>query len=88
MIEVEVTERDIKLGEPGEPNTCAVARAVKRATGRRMVNVDGEFVRLIKDDYKYRLPESVQKFITNFDFNKNLVRPLKFKLPRYKRKEK
>lgn len=35
-IEVKVTRWDIWLGRRGDSSNCAVARAVRRATGRRM----------------------------------------------------
>lgn len=84
---VEVTEDDIKKGVPGEADACAIVRAVRRATGRRVVNIDGESVEIMKDDFYMALPKKAKQFVLDFDDGKD-VEPFSFVLKGYEKKGK
>lgn len=84
---VEVTERDIKNGIREDATSCAIARAVKRATGRRDVEVCENYIDIPKDDYTLRdVTKTVQSFIKAYDAGEE-VKPFSFALRGYKKVE-
>lgn len=84
VIKVHVTKKDIERGNRTEPATCAVARAIRRTTGHRMVQVGLDKAYVVKRGepenirYSIKLPKFVQKFITNFD-DQRKVKPITFR---------
>lgn len=91
-ITVRVTRKDIKNGQKGSQAACAVARAVRRATGFRMTRVTSENVAVItrgedkmpRSDganvrYSAKLPIRAQNFVRNFDDGVK-VKPFTFKV--------
>lgn len=84
VVKVHVTEKDIKRGNRTEPATCAVARAIRRTTGHRMVEVGNEKAYIVKRGDRYnirysiKLPKFVQKFISDFD-DQRKVKPITFR---------
>jgi hypothetical protein len=69
-IRVEVTPRNIKRGVRKDTQQCPIAIAIRRETGARMAQVQGEdaYVQLRNgNDAWFRLPLTAQRFIEKFD---------------------
>ncbi len=76
---VQVKQLDIDRGERGEPATCPVARAIRRALrkigrypGNMQVGIKTVTIKNLPEDCftvgtDYPLPESVHRFIQAFD---------------------
>ncbi len=84
-VTIEVTADDIKRGRQGESDTCAVARAIKRALpGARGVEVSHYGIDfrnpLTKATEECKVTEKVKKFIKAFDEDRNSVKPFSFTL--------
>ncbi len=79
-MKVKVRWDDILLGERKEPNTCAIARALKRTTGLPNVQVYPSFATVRNGIHKrYSLPSKATEFIRDFDRKgKFSVRPFTF----------
>ena len=73
-----VTQEDIDRGEPTECGRCPVARAIKRATGRKRLKVWTAMV--IISQKRFSLSQRVTDFIYAFD-NAEPVKPFSFSLP-------
>lgn len=76
-----VTKMDIWLGTPGKPATCPVARAIKRATGKRYVYVypENAYIANKEDETEgaattHQLPQAVGDFIDKFDLSDLIFR--------------
>lgn len=66
-LRVEVTAEDIALGKPGDPFSCPVALAVRRASG--VVNVGvGRLTARVRDTV-YNLPHYVTDWIDAYDIS-------------------
>lgn len=82
---VEVTWDDIKNGTRSDPEYCAVARAIERATGQR-ASVPGVWLRVFDGEGRSRsvpAPLGVRLFVCLFDMAPHvwpLVRPFAFEL--------
>lgn len=80
---INVTEEDIKAGVQGHCELCAVAMAIRRATGRDEIYTYGMFVRTEKSaDSRHiigELPAVAIHFISEFDSGKN-VKPIQFEI--------
>jgi hypothetical protein len=74
---VEVTQRDIRCATSGECDKCAIALALKKHFPTESVNVTGEVA--IIGGRHYRLPQSVVRFILDFD-NERPIAPFSFHL--------
>ena len=84
-VTIEVTADDIKRGKRGEADTCAVARAIKRALpGAKDLEVSGygiDFLNpLTKGMEECEIPKKVAAFIEAFDKDRNSVKPFTFTL--------
>lgn len=75
-IKVTVTKEDIRRGIREDPESCPIARAVRRATGRRFVAVD-EAITFDSTREVYNLTPQADQFINDFDRGDN-VKPFKF----------
>ena len=73
-ITIEVTEEDIKNGEPYNSHKCPLALACKRAVGKDWMEVYLQYYR------PSGIPENIKVFIRYFDFGKE-VKPFSFVLP-------
>lgn len=64
---INVTQRDIEMGEPEEPFACPVARAVARAFKKKIgyVGVNGDEFEMRRGYVK--APKSVETFVNKFD---------------------
>jgi len=78
-IRVDVTARDIATGEPGCCSRCPVAKAVRRATGIREVEISTKLLWIGKAWKGISLPSVTRRFIFSFDDHQP-VRPFSFKL--------
>jgi hypothetical protein len=73
MIKINVTEEDIKNGEPGQCNTCAISQALKRTfkVDEAYTEVDGGDIVLTVNEKKYEVnyknESDVLDFIHRFD---------------------
>lgn len=65
MIRVDIKQKHITGGEPGDPRCCAVALAVREATGCTDVIVDGMTIEV--GDREYTTPDLIDTFIDRFD---------------------
>ena len=74
---INVTKRDIQLGEKDNALDCPVALAVKRHLPSRCLQVGSETVTF--DCGSIFLPESAREFIHRFDTGKR-VKPFSFTL--------
>lgn len=84
-VTIEVTADDIKHGRQYEVDTCAVARAIKRALpGARELKVSGFGIDfwnpLTKATEVCEVPKKVAAFIKAFDKDRNSVKPTSFTL--------
>lgn len=78
-VRINVTQRDIKEGEPRNGYLCPVARAVRRhlADGR-FVNVS-DHLRIGGLTEAYPLPSRITEFITQYD-RFEIVNPVRFSI--------
>lgn len=84
-MKIQVTQDDIDKGEIENPNTCAIARAVKRETHRRHVGIyEDNGIEIEKDHYKMPWTKTIRNFIDRFDKGEK-VRPFSFELKGYRR---
>lgn len=78
---VQMTQRDIDNGRPGDPCNCPVARALKREFQDRRVSAGAEYLWVGPSSRRitWRTPEIVRFFISRFDGGQ-YVEPLIFTL--------
>ena len=77
-VTIEVTQTDIKKGDQGDMQSCAIARAVKRTMGDSP-NVDSLItVEIAGKTWFYDMPQKAANFISKFDEDKSLVKPFSF----------
>jgi len=77
---INVTARDIRLGEPKSHRQCPIARAIYRHFPGRLVEVSGARAWLDADKlYGVYLPESAVQFISAYDQGDD-VEPFRFRL--------
>jgi len=78
---INVTERDILIGEPKRPRLCPIARAVRRHFPGLDVGVDNSWVRvaLFRGVFETVLPHSAVRFIRDYDEGYP-VEPLRFRI--------
>lgn len=83
---IEVTEDDIVNGDPHDPCSCPIARAISRATGKNWYQVDvrGSGLKLSNREGKMQrvtgpLPRIARDFIERFDRGSD-VQPITFTL--------
>ncbi len=82
-LEVKVRWDDILFGRRKEPNTCAIARAIKRVTGKEKVSVQPYNISVTNGEFKvYQVSPELKKFIKSFDKHRFSVRPQTFILKR------
>jgi len=62
---IHVTQRDIDEGEPGSPESCPIARAIKRKLKTNNVRVGG-YTATIEYE-RHHLPDEATNFIELFD---------------------
>ena len=77
MYKIEVTKEDIAKGIPTKENSCAIAKAVRRAVGHRKIYVN-YFGDIKIDNNQYKANKNIVKFIRRFDNDKNKCRPFSF----------
>lgn len=78
QVTIEVTQEDIDKGIEASPESCAIARAVKRTMGDHPSVHSTEIdVTINKKLYNYDLPKKAQTFIEKFDDYK-VVKPFSF----------
>lgn len=82
---VEVTEQDIKQGNPGKEKSCAIALAMRRAVGSKRITVD--MSARVRDDADhtvatYGLTDRAFRFMKRFDKGEP-VSPTRFRFRRY-----
>lgn len=77
-MKVQITEEDIRDGLRYSPRGCAVARAMRRATGRE-VNIAGEWYAIGGGPVDRRLPERIFRFVRHFDAGDH-VEPCEFEV--------
>lgn len=72
-MKIKVTKQDIKNGEPGQCNTCAISQALKRTfkVDKAYTEVDGGDIILTVNEKKYSVDykdqDDVLMFIERFD---------------------
>ena len=69
-VRIRVTDNDIAEGNAGEPNSCPIARSLKRVTlGGTSVSVMGETITLCRNGKRYtrKAPNWVSRFVNSFD---------------------
>lgn len=66
---VQVTREDIQKGQPKSAFLCPIARAIKRATGVRDVEVDDCRIKVDGLEEMFDLPREIVEFIEAFDEN-------------------
>ena len=74
QLKICVTQSDIKRGVPDNPHLCPIARAVRRL-GRERITVEDTIKTRSKS---FSLPPVASRFITNFDRNRQSVKPFTF----------
>lgn len=71
-VKVSVTQRDIRCGVPEDASKCAIARAVKRTTRHRFVEVERDGITLDNQHgehlWTFSAPGKVERFIDRFDY--------------------
>lgn len=81
---IRVTAEDIKKSDMGQPNSCAIARAIKRTTRRQDVYVDDEQIRIGNRASlcvcAFEPPKKAKDFIDKFDEDSKKARPFEFVL--------
>lgn len=77
-VRIEVTQNDIRKGKRGSCFNCPIARAVKRATGCKDVDVDSDGT-ISLENGEVVIPSSIkrERFIEKFD-DKEKVSPIVF----------
>ena len=84
-MKIEVTQKDINKGLPGEYALCPIALAFKRRTNFKQVYVNSKSIEVvytaqkINYDKTYMLPKKAQTFIKRFDRQES-VKPFSFEL--------
>ena len=80
-MKIEVTQKDINKGVQGECQLCPIARAIKRETKTKHVEVSSKNVVLYrrKSNNFHPLPKEAQTFIKRFD-GERTVKPFSFEL--------
>lgn len=79
-ITINVTAKDIQLGQPGSPLRCPIARAIGRKLTRYASQyVNNQRVSLFDGTTICLLPGAARNFIVAFD-NKRGVSPFKFNI--------
>lgn len=76
-----VTKQNIKDGIKGDSRNCPVALAIKKEYPICDVSAAEDYIYL--GDYEYKVPRSVQRFITKFDKVKSSVKPFCFILKNF-----
>lgn len=80
---IAVTDEDIRLGRPGSPRSCPIARATRRVVKGWAVLVEGDIELRHGDDAAfYELSKRGRAFISAFDAGKP-VKPMTVKAFRY-----
>jgi Fe-S cluster assembly ATPase SufC len=87
IVEINVTAKDIKNGEPAEPSFCPIALAVQRKIKKAQgVTVDKYLdywtnmgAKACSSYFKGELPKKARKFITLYDRSFVLALPKKLK---------
>jgi len=75
---VRVTRKDIREGQPDDPNYCPIALALQRATGVEDVEVESSSIRV--DGFKeLTTPRHIEDFVEDFDGGGN-VKPFRFRI--------
>lgn len=74
---IKVTKLDIKRGVPRSTEYCPIARAARRATGRRNISVGKGSCTLGKQGYD--MPGNAASFIARFDGG-FAVKPISFQI--------
>lgn len=77
-VSVEITQLDIRDGEPKDPCNCPVARAMARVLGRK-VCVEKWTWKFPNEFLSHPLPARVCKFIKRFDQHAK-VKPMTFRI--------
>lgn len=78
---IDVLAADIRHGKPRCAYTCAVSRAVKRATGAKVVGVCVKCITL-DAERQFPTPAKVVKWLERFDAEgRKAVKPFSFTLP-------
>ena len=77
-MKIEVTQKDIEKGKRNSSRFCPVARAVRRATRKRYIEVTGRTIFIERKELF--VPLKVTRFINRFD-DSILVHPFSFELP-------
>ena len=70
MIRVDIKQKHIDAGVPGDPHCCAAALAIQEATGIEDVFVDGMTVEV--GDHEYKTPALLDVFIDRFDSERDV----------------
>lgn len=73
---IQVTQEDIDQGEPGEPESCAVAKAIRRQLKPQHVQVT-DVIEINNSDFE--APPAVIEFIERYDHG-HRVQPFEFDL--------
>ena len=73
---VSVTQKDIDSGVRHSPNTCPVARAIKRRIKDKPVHVYPDVICI--DSTCYPTPPKVRYFISTYDVRGGPVKPMRF----------
>lgn len=79
-MKINVTAEDIRLGKRGTPNSCPIARAIKRRLTNRDVWVSDSEVWVKVPFRRYvDLPKEARDFVKDFDRSRD-VKPFSFNL--------
>lgn len=78
---ISVTQSDINKGDKRNAHSCAVARAVRRATKAKEVSITYGVISVGRKEFA--MSSQVSNFISDFDAYLN-VKPFSFTLPRVK----
>ena len=91
-MKINVTEEDIRNGEPGQCNTCAISQALKRIfkVDEAYTEVDGGDIILTVNEKKYEVDYKNESDVLDFifDFDQvdgwSKVKPIEFELEEIK----
>jgi hypothetical protein len=95
-LHVNVTEEDIRNGNPWMSQSCPIALAIKREHPRAVVHASGgsillenhwylpRFIRKRLPETIYRTPQVAREFIHNFDNDMGPVEPIEFEAQEWK----
>ncbi len=78
QVKIEVTQADINQGKQGKIESCAIARAVKRAMGDNPKVSDDIEITIGDGLQYYDIPKKAAIFIEQFDEDKKKVKPFTF----------